>query len=87
MTDDECIATAVLHGAYFWHDRGMKPEDVERLGLYFAIDRGGDERSSAVRHDRGTSPGDAARKYCIRHKLLPEVTDAPQAALHSDLQA
>jgi hypothetical protein len=87
MIDEECIAIAMLHGAYFWHHRGIDPASLSKLRLYFAIDPGGDENSQTVPHSRGSSPGDAARNYCVRHKLLPEVTDAPQAALHSDLQA
>lgn len=76
MTDEECIAIAMLHGGYFWHMPTGDPQELSRLKLYFVIDRGGDENSSDVSHDRGSSPGDAARKYCIRHKLLSEVTNA-----------
>ena len=86
MTDDECIAIAVLHGAYFWprpntpeFERATEMSDRGYNHSWFAIDAGFDElngpNDKRKWYDQGGSIGAVARMYCERHRLLPEVTD------------
>lgn len=79
MTDEECIALAMLHGAYFWPPKFAKAESPNLT--VFAIDAGFDENASCVYPDgqptfsNGTTYASAARAYCERHHgLLEEVT-------------
>jgi hypothetical protein len=72
MTDDECIALAILHGAKFWRAPFVRASSPRK----YAIDRGYDEHTAyGLQYDSALTWGEAARKYCERHKLLQEVTD------------
>jgi hypothetical protein len=86
MTDDECIAIALLHGCAFW------PFDWQGKPIWYARDYSGGCPGGVANHPveeanfRKTrnrywfhSRQELARAYCEYHKLLPEVTheDAP----------
>jgi hypothetical protein len=74
MTDDECIALAILHGAKFWCAPFVRVRAASMTK--YAIDRGYDEHTAdQPQYDSALTWGEAARKYCERHKLLQEVTD------------
>lgn len=88
MTPEEgeyYITLAVLHGASFWHAHDAYPVPDE----WYAFDPGTSERTTFTQKnfpDRspGKDPvfcvhaptrGEAAYKYCVKHKLIPsEVT-------------
>lgn len=85
MTDEECIALAMLHGATIWPTGSELARRRGERGQFtvtvFAIDRGFNENISclyddgSVAYNKGNTAAEACRAYCIRHKLLPEVTD------------
>ncbi|RZN09675.1 hypothetical protein CWO91_16740 [Bradyrhizobium genosp. SA-3] len=82
MTDEECIATALLHGAKIWPSGQELQERNRRYGgekgthPIYVIDRGFHERMPCVYDDlrpaynEAKTAGEAARAYCIRHNLM-----------------
>jgi hypothetical protein len=80
MTDEECIATVLLHGGKIWWDRDAEENHgtkwMAEYKLYFAIEADCDEHTPGAWSQRGRSPGEVARKYCEHYGLLREVTDA-----------
>lgn len=68
MTDEECIATAALHGAIFY---GWKK--ISGFDSYIVCSEWEWNNVPSCDVEYATK-GLAARKYCERHKLLEEVT-------------
>jgi nicotinamide mononucleotide (NMN) deamidase PncC len=70
MTDDECIALAMLHGCAFHCEAD--------LGLWYTGVAGDPAIHDAHKRDYGSygfrTRKELARVYCEFYKLLPEVT-------------
>jgi hypothetical protein len=66
------IGVALLHGAHFIVWGSSSSETGFEVGCWLRADEGDSRWKDVSAPTRAA----AARKYCIRHKLLPEVTDA-----------
>jgi hypothetical protein len=76
LSDDECVAFALLHGATFIHGPSLEhwsPELEETFAPWscFSDDEGAELTWSET---EGDTKGDAARSYLRRNGLLPEAT-------------
>jgi hypothetical protein len=67
MTDDECIATAMLHGAAFNHHAPFANDGSHRKPWVCYAPEHADEDWEIGQAD---TRGEAARNYCKRHNLL-----------------